>query len=106
MSSRIERECKAIAVMISDYCRDHHSRTELCSECLELLNYALERLKRCPFQKRKTDCAKCRVHCYKPDMRAKIRLVMRYAGPRMIYRHPVLAILHVIDRGRQNQAIH
>ncbi len=101
MPSRIKRESKTIAVMISDYCRDHHHSEKQCLECAELSDYALERLKKCPFQEGKTICARCPVHCYRPDMREKIRTVMRYAGPRMIYRHPILAISHIIDRGRK-----
>jgi hypothetical protein len=31
-------------------------------------------------------------------MRARIREVMRYAGPRMTLYHPVLAIRHLIGR--------
>ena len=30
-------------------------------------------------------------------MRDAIRVVMRYAGPRMLVRHPVLALGHAID---------
>ncbi len=30
-------------------------------------------------------------------MREKIRRVMRYAGPRMLLRHPVMALLHMVD---------
>ena len=101
MVSRISRESKTVAVMISDYCRDHHQNDGLCLECIELTNYALERLRECPFQEGKTVCVKCPVHCYKPDMRERIRSVMRYAGPRMIYRHPVLAILHIVDGWRK-----
>jgi hypothetical protein len=41
------------------------------------------------------------VHCYKPDMREKVRAVMRYAGPRMLRRHPVLSVLHLIDSLRK-----
>jgi hypothetical protein len=43
-------------------------------------------------------CAKCPVHCYRPELRERIRAVMRYAGPRMLFRHPRLAILHLWDR--------
>lgn len=100
MHSRIQREIKTIEVIIFDYCRDHHLDIR-CSECEELLNYALERLKKCPFQEGKTTCLKCPTHCYKPDVRQRIRIVMRYAGPRMIYRHPVLALFHMIDSRRK-----
>ncbi len=104
MPSRIKRECKTIEAMISHYCRNHHLDDKQCLECAELLDYALERLEKCPFQERKTTCAKCLVHCYKPDMRQKVRTVMRYAGPRMIYRHPILAIFHMID-GRRKEPL-
>jgi hypothetical protein len=30
-------------------------------------------------------------------MRARIKEVMRYAGPRMLYRHPILALWHQWD---------
>ncbi len=36
-------------------------------------------------------------------MRERVRVVMRTAGPRMIWKHPILAIRHVID-GRQKRA--
>jgi hypothetical protein len=101
MFSRIKRESKTVEVMISDYCHDHHFADKRCLECAELLDYALERLNKCPFKEGKTTCAKCPVHCYKPDMRQRIRAVMRYAGPRMIYRHPILASFHLIDGRRK-----
>jgi hypothetical protein len=101
MFSRIKRESKTVEVMISDYCREHHFAGKRCPECTELLEYALERLDKCPFKEGKTTCARCPVHCYRPDMREKIRTVMRYTGPRMIYRHPLLAIRHVIDGRRK-----
>jgi len=98
---RIARESKTVRVMISLYCRSHHQNNKLCPECTELADYALERLSRCPFQERKTICTKCPAHCYMPLMREKIRTVMRYAGPRMTYRHPILALFHFIDGRRQ-----
>jgi hypothetical protein len=30
-------------------------------------------------------------------MRQQVRLVMRYAGPRMLFAHPTLAVLHLVD---------
>lgn len=97
---RIRREKKTVEVMIRIYCHKHkHPRDEgeLCTECSELLEYAHKRLDRCPFQEKKTTCAKCPVHCYEPSMKTKIRTVMRYSGPRMLTRHPVLAFHHIID---------
>ena len=76
----------------------------MCGACQQIMDYANLRLVRCPFQEGKTTCAKCPVHCYKPEMRARVREVMRYAGPRMLYRHPVLAVHHLLD-GRRDQPI-
>jgi len=88
--------------MIEIYCRDHHGATvDLCGECRELNDYALRRLEKCPFQEGKTTCGNCRVHCHKPDMRESIRTVMRYSGPKMVYRHPVMALRHVSDSRRK-----
>jgi len=101
MPSRIARESKTVAVMISDYCRLHHRENAVCPECRELKDYALKRLEKCPFREGKTVCSKCPVHCFQPDMRESIRNVMRYAGPRMIYRHPVMAIFHIVDSRRK-----
>jgi len=98
---RMDREGKTIAVMIGMHCHDRHSCDTLCSECKELLDYALERLIKCPFQEGKTVCAKCPVHCYKSDMRQKVRDVMRYSGPRMMFRHLFLTIMHYTDARRK-----
>ena len=99
---RIQRERKTVAAMISIYCQDHHrAGPDLCEQCRALLEYAWLRLARCPFQENKTSCGNCPVHCYKPEMRERIRAVMRYSGPRMIRRHPLLALAHLIDGRRK-----
>lgn len=91
------REKATIEVMIKMYCSDLHTAGEsLCEECAGLLDYANSRLDKCPFGKKKPPCAKCSVHCYGPSMRPRITRVMRHAGPRMISRHPILALSHVI----------
>jgi hypothetical protein len=93
---RFEHEWGTVKVMIEMYCHDlHGSRGGLCEQCVGLAQYASQRLARCPFLDDKPTCARCPVHCYKPDMRAAIRAVMRYAGPRMLWRHPWLALRHM-----------
>jgi hypothetical protein len=99
---RIAREFKTIRAMITLYCHDHHATdSKLCSECRALLDYAGLRLEKCPFQENKTTCANCAVHCYNKAMREKVKEVMRYSGPRMTYRHPFLALLHLMDGRRK-----
>jgi hypothetical protein len=95
---RIRREARTVEAMVRLYCRaQHESSGALCAECTGLLDYAHARLEKCPFGEDKTTCLKCPVHCYRADMREKVRAVMRYAGPRMLYQHPILAILHLLD---------
>ena len=95
---RIARERKTIEYMIQIHCYGQHGVSDtLCSECKELLEHARQRLAKCPFQEKKLTCAKCSVHCYKTAKREQIRQVMRYAGPRMLYKHPVLTLFHLLD---------
>ena len=98
MKSRIEREKATVRHMISLYCRHHHHpKGNLCDACKELMEYAVARVDKCVFRENKPVCSECKVHCYKIDMREKVKIVMRYSGPRMLFRYPVLAILHMID---------
>ena len=110
VASKREREKETVSLMIALFCRKQHaearaaaglSRDELCPECRELNDYARTRSDRCPFMETKTFCSNCRVHCYKPDMRERIREVMRFSGPRMIFHHPVMALRHVIASKRE-----
>ena len=93
---RIGSEKKTVGMMVRLYYRRHEGNKELCPECLQLLSYAEERLDRCKFGNEKPTCKKCPIHCYKPDMREKMRSVMRWAGPRMMLYHPIEAIKHLI----------
>lgn len=103
MYKRLTRERETVQKMIALYCRAHHKTADssLCDDCQVLSAYAFERINGCPFGAEKPTCAQCPIHCYRPEMREKIRQVMRYAGPRMLWHHPYLAFLHIIDRFRR-----
>lgn len=99
LSNRIEREKRTVGIMIKMYCDHSHEQIdEVCSDCIELAEFANERINRCIFQEDKPVCSECQVHCYRQDMRDKIKTVMRFAGPKMILRHPILGIRHIIDK--------
>lgn len=130
-----EREQEIVSQMIALYCKGNHSayrsvslreqgdemqqvpegaairerdsgeRRDLCPECAELEAYAHARSERCPFMEEKTFCSNCTVHCYRPEMRERIRTVMRYAGPRMLFHHPVMAIRHMIESQRERRRV-
>ena len=99
----LARERLTMARMVGIYCSDHHDSSAgvLCADCRKFLDYADVRLKKCPYGEDKPTCANCPVHCYKPAQRAQAMEIMRYAGPRMLFRHPMLAIAHKLDGIRQ-----
>ena len=103
---RLAREWQTIAAMVHCYCERHHdTKTALCPECRELLDYAAVRLERCQFGVEKPVCVKCPVHCYQPARREQVKAVMRYAGPRMLWRHPILSLRHWLDGFRKAPAL-
>jgi hypothetical protein len=102
---RLSRELRTIKAMVRLYCRRHHGADGKgpvpCATCQELVDHAERRLERCPYGSRKPTCARCPIHCYRPDIREKVREVMRYAGPRMLRRHPILALMHLLESRRE-----
>lgn len=98
--ARLRRERRTVRAMIGIYCRHHHGGAPMCGACAELAAYADRRLDLCPYGPDKPACSNCPIHCYRPEPRERIREVMRFAGPRMIWRHPYLAIRHVLDERR------
>ena len=99
VQTKREREKRMVSQMIALYCRKQHSSPKggLCPECEALTAYAMQRSDRCPFMETKTFCSNCKVHCYRLDMRDRIRAVMRFSGPRMMFHHPIAAIRHVVS---------
>lgn len=92
---KIEREKRVLERMIRIYCSFSEKNSELCDGCRELLAYANERLDKCPFGDGKGSCKGCKIHCYKPEMRARIRRVMRFSGPRMLFISPIMSLRHL-----------
>ena len=104
-TARLQRELRTIGAMLRIACRDRHGDAArdadgLCGECAALFDYARKRLAGCPFGPDKPTCANCRIHCYGPAQREAVRDVMRYAGPRMLWAHPWLALMHLVDGRR------
>ncbi|MGB5716945.1 MAG: nitrous oxide-stimulated promoter family protein [Gammaproteobacteria bacterium] len=99
---RIEREKRTVEAMVRIYCSDQHATSdEICENCTRLLTYARSRLDTCPFQANKPTCNHCKVHCYSKTRQHEIQKVMRYSGPRMLFRYPLLSLWHLIDTIRK-----
>ena len=109
-----ERDAQTLRAMAQMYCKDHHATSSksagggrgrnaenaaLCEQCSAVLAYSLERTAKCPHE-HKGNCKECSIHCYKPDMRAAIKEIMSYAGPRMLYAHPLLALRYMARKVR------
>ena len=94
----IELDRRTVSAMVRIYCHDKHATrgSALCDTCAALTAYADVRLAKCPFGEEKTTCRECPIHCYRPPERATMKDVMIYAGPRMLWRHPLLAIRHLL----------
>lgn len=98
-----DTEKKTVGKMIHIYCHAKHgTRHTLCANCMELNEYAQKRLSKCVYGDEKPTCKKCPVHCYTPSMKAKIKEVMHYAGPRMLLKNPLLAVVHVFSELRKS----
>ena len=100
--ARLERERRTVAAMIGIYCRAKHaSGASVCDECADLEAYTRLRLEKCPYGEAKPTCADCPIHCYQPHRREQVRRVMAFAGPRILWRHPALAVRHMLDGSRK-----
>ncbi len=96
--NKIEYEKHVVENMIRLYCRKKHSSKTLCEECKTLNNYAQERLTKCSFGDSKAACKDCNIHCYSKQMKERIREVMRFSGPRMIFYYPTDFVLHLFKK--------
>ncbi len=106
MNKRILRKIKTLRLMIQMYCKKHHHlhhhlhhyRTKLCPECEETIKYALDKSQKCPYKEKASVCETCKIHCYHNEKQEKIKKIMRFSGPKMIFHHPILTIWHLLDK--------
>lgn len=101
LMGKLSTEFKTVEAMVEIYCQHHHKEAlvkpnKICDDCQQLLDYAQVRLDRCPYGENKPTCNKCPIHCYKPEPKLQMQTIMRFAGPRMLLKHPILAIRHLI----------
>lgn len=98
LNEKRNQEKETIRFMITVYCKKNHKYKQgMCKECQELYEYACKRIDVCPFMETKTFCSSCKVHCYGKEQRDKIREVMRFSGPRMLFYNPTMAIRHMMN---------
>ena len=104
LTGRLKHEHDTLVCMTRIYCAHHHADrngSDLCEACARLMGYAQRRLEKCPYGSDKPTCAHCPIHCYKPAQRETVRNVMKFAGPRMAWRHPLRSLTHLLDKRRK-----
>ncbi|GKP04509.1 hypothetical protein BME90_00915 [Klebsiella quasipneumoniae subsp. similipneumoniae] len=100
VGKRIEREKQTICRMIGLYQRRCPEARDDAEHYQALNAYADKRLDKCVFGNNKPACKQCPVHCYQPAKREEMKQIMRWAGPRMLWRHPILTLRHLLDDRR------
>lgn len=100
LSGNLAIELQTIEKMTEIYCLAHHGQP-LCNSCSDFISHAQQKLDRCVYGQDKPACKHCPIHCYKPHYKQQAQTIMRYAGPRMIFKHPILTIRHLIKDRKQ-----
>lgn len=111
-----KKDLKILIRFIALYCRSKHgnglqdksslvlpadldnvvkAEVHLCSDCMALVGYAMDKRRKCPLQP-KPSCKKCPIHCYSKANRDKIRDVMAFSGKRMILRGRLDLLWHYL----------
>lgn len=80
-STAPDKQLQTLKKFIEVYCSKKHRTAggQLCDECRELLDYAADRLAKCPMDP-KPKCKDCEVHCYDQAHRDRIKEVMKFSG--------------------------
>ena len=101
----IQKDTDKLVRFLSMYCDAHHGHRnrdvfifnysrlspkvskgpELCEECESLLRHAIVMRVQCHLDP-KPKCRHCPEHCYRPLYRDQMETVMKYAGPRSLFR--------------------
>ena len=92
---RIEHDKYILRKMITIYARHRCNDDASRQEVMRLAQYACNRLEHCRYGEAKPACKDCPIHCYAPTERQRIKMVMRWAGPRMILYSPRGVLRHL-----------
>lgn len=96
---KIDKEKDIVKIMVMMYSKGHDKIPyEKNEELKKLYAYCQARLERCPYKEKKSFCSNCKIHCYEKNKRQQIKAVMKYSGPRMLFKHPILLIKHSMQR--------
>ncbi len=112
VTKKEKKDLQILALFTSVYCRGHHTaerkplsglpqqlivleRYVCCPDCLDFLDYAIERRLNCPLDDDPV-CKHCQIHCYRSGHREKVREIMRYSGKTLIKRGRLDLLWHYL----------
>ena len=98
ITSQQKKDIKLLGKFVEVYCSTKHRDAETgrislpsglgerdaCQECRSFLEYAIAKRLKCPLEAEKPTCKNCRIHCYDPPRREKIREIMAYSGRKLM----------------------
>lgn len=93
---KIDKDRRTLEAIGSIYCRGNHDAIEkdaagMCPECREAIEQTLARAASCPHG-HEGNCQDCETHCQRGEAQLRIKAIMKYAAPRMAFRHPIMTI--------------
>lgn len=90
------RDLKTLEAIGRIFCNAHHPDADrdeagLCPACRNTIDATFARTATCPNHQR-SNCEDCAVKCQRGDAQARIKEIMRYSAPRMLFRHPLMTL--------------
>lgn len=102
--AREDKDRKTLEAIGRIYCSAHHDGPKdvagLCAACRKAVDTTLSRTASCPYG-HVGNCQDCLLHCQRGEAQAQIQEIMRYAAPRMAFRHPLMALEYLRKKRKQ-----
>lgn len=91
---KVDRDRRTLEAIGRIYCGGNHvdaakDSAGMCPECREAIEQTLARASSCPHG-HEGNCQDCKTQCQRGEAQERIRVIMRYAAPRMAFRHPIM----------------
>ncbi|WP_428196958.1 nitrous oxide-stimulated promoter family protein [Aliivibrio kagoshimensis] len=87
--NRVQFELEAVDLVVSLYCSRLHRGAKLCSQCLEVKEYASEKIVSCKKSGEKPSCHDCKAKCYSNSKRLEMKHIYLWAKPKIRWSHPI-----------------
>lgn len=102
--SDLDKDRRTLEAIGSIYCRGHHPGVAkdtggLCPACRGTIEQTLDRAAACPYG-HGHNCEDCETHCQRGEAQQRIKAIMAYAAPRMVFRHPLMTLEYLKKKAK------